>query len=105
MAFCSSTVMQGASHFSDDSGHNRIFWLGSFGQCPIQPRPCFQRFCLFRCLKHSLGGKSFTDNEEVKMAVNSCLSDKGADFFEKSFQNLVLRYDKCINEIANYLEK
>ncbi|GFS87375.1 histone-lysine N-methyltransferase SETMAR [Trichonephila clavipes] len=29
----------------------------------------------FRYLKHSLGGKRFIDNEEVKAAVNSWLSD------------------------------
>ncbi|GFS78563.1 histone-lysine N-methyltransferase SETMAR [Trichonephila clavipes] len=42
-------------------------------------------FLLFRYLKHSLGGKRFSDNEEVKAAVNSWLSDQAADLFEKGF--------------------
>ncbi|GFX61712.1 hypothetical protein TNCV_2591551 [Trichonephila clavipes] len=33
-------------------------------------------FYLFRYLKHSLGGKRFSDNEEMKTAVNSWLSDQ-----------------------------
>ncbi|GFS76192.1 mariner Mos1 transposase [Trichonephila clavipes] len=51
-------------------------------------------FHLFQYLKHSLGGKRFSDNEEVKAAVNSLLFDPAADFFEKGFQNLVLRWRK-----------
>ncbi|GFV65052.1 hypothetical protein TNCV_4670831 [Trichonephila clavipes] len=42
-------------------------------------------------LKHSLGGKRFSDNEEVKDVMNSWLSDQAADFFEEGFQNFVLR--------------
>ncbi|GFW00078.1 hypothetical protein TNCV_3568671 [Trichonephila clavipes] len=39
-----------------------------------------------------LGGKRFSDNEEVKVAMNSWLSDQVADFFEEGFQDLVLRF-------------
>ncbi|GFW45206.1 HTH_48 domain-containing protein [Trichonephila clavipes] len=45
----------------------------------------------------SLGRKRFSDNE-VKAA------DQAADFFEEGFQNLVLRCDKCINKLGNYVE-
>ncbi|GFU28676.1 hypothetical protein TNCV_468691 [Trichonephila clavipes] len=48
-----------------------------------------KRFSPFRYLKHS--GKGFSDNGEVKAAVNCWLSDQAADFFEEGFQNLVLR--------------
>ncbi|GFX17676.1 mariner Mos1 transposase [Trichonephila clavipes] len=61
-------------------------------------------FYLFRNLKHSLG-KRFSDNEKVKAAVNSWLSNREADLFKESFQNLVLRYDKCIYKLSNYVEK
>ncbi|GFU56247.1 histone-lysine N-methyltransferase SETMAR [Trichonephila clavipes] len=57
-------------------------------------------FQLFRYLKHSLGGKRFSDNKEGKAAVKSWLSDPAADFFEEGFQNLVLRYDMCINKLV-----
>ncbi|GFU71689.1 hypothetical protein TNCV_3036291 [Trichonephila clavipes] len=42
-------------------------------------------FLFFRCLKHSLGGKSFGDYEEVKTALNSWMSDLAAGFFEEGF--------------------
>ncbi|GFW03683.1 histone-lysine N-methyltransferase SETMAR [Trichonephila clavipes] len=42
-------------------------------------------------LKHSPRGKHFNDNEEVKPAVNSLLSDQAAEFFEEDLQNIVLR--------------
>ncbi|GFV46812.1 mariner Mos1 transposase [Trichonephila clavipes] len=45
---------------------------------------------LFQYLSYSLGGKHFSDNVEVKEAVNSWLSNQAADFFEEGFQNLVL---------------
>ncbi|GFV50849.1 uncharacterized protein TNCV_3921421 [Trichonephila clavipes] len=45
----------------------------------------------FRYLKHSVGGKRFSYNEEAKATVNSWLFDQVADFFEDGFQNLVLR--------------
>ncbi|GFX65873.1 hypothetical protein TNCV_12941 [Trichonephila clavipes] len=37
-----------------------------------------------------LGGKRFSDTEEVKAVVNSWLPDQAAELFEESFQNLVL---------------
>ncbi|GFY32492.1 histone-lysine N-methyltransferase SETMAR [Trichonephila clavipes] len=47
-------------------------------------------FHRFRYLKHSLGGKRFSDSEEKKAAVNCCLSNQAADFFEEGFRNLIL---------------
>ncbi|GFX34835.1 histone-lysine N-methyltransferase SETMAR [Trichonephila clavipes] len=55
-------------------------------------------------LKHSLGGKRFSDNEEVKSAVNSWLSDQAADFFEEGFQNLVLS-DEAHFGLNGYVNK
>ncbi|GFU90249.1 histone-lysine N-methyltransferase SETMAR [Trichonephila clavipes] len=74
------------------------YLIESFGwefldNAPYSPDFAPSDFHLFRCLKHSLGEKSFTDSEEVKTAVNSWLSDQATDFFEKGFQYLVLRYD------------
>ncbi|GFX95216.1 histone-lysine N-methyltransferase SETMAR [Trichonephila clavipes] len=55
---------------------------------PYNPDLAPSDFHLFRYLKH--GAKRFSDNEEVKAAVNSWLSDQAVDFFEEGFQNLVL---------------
>ncbi|GFV17566.1 histone-lysine N-methyltransferase SETMAR [Trichonephila clavipes] len=74
---------------------------------PYSPDLAPSDFHLFRFLnfRYSLSGKRFSDIEEVKAAVNSWLSDQTADFFDEGFQNLVLRYDKCINKLSNYEEK
>ncbi|GFS84174.1 mariner Mos1 transposase [Trichonephila clavipes] len=52
---------------------------------PYIPDLAPRDFHLFRYLKHSLSGKCFSDNEEVKAAVNSWLSNQATDFFEESF--------------------
>ncbi|GFU97924.1 hypothetical protein TNCV_2772671 [Trichonephila clavipes] len=56
----------------------------------ITPDLAPKDFHLFRYLKRSLGGKRFSDYEEKKVAVNSWLSDKAAEFFDEGFQNLAL---------------
>ncbi|GFW04221.1 RNase H domain-containing protein [Trichonephila clavipes] len=48
---------------------------------------CQKRFYLFLYLKYNLGAKRLSDNDEVKAAVNSKLSDQAADFFEEGFKN------------------
>ncbi|GFW20201.1 histone-lysine N-methyltransferase SETMAR [Trichonephila clavipes] len=72
---------------------------------PYSPDLAPSNLHLFRYLQHSLGGKHFSDNEKVKAAVNSWLSNQATGFFEERFQNLIQRYDKCINKLGNYLEK
>ncbi|GFX47541.1 uncharacterized protein TNCV_3015601 [Trichonephila clavipes] len=70
---------------------NRRFTIATLSlEVPDVSRPdlALSTFHLFQFLKHSLGGKCFSDNEEVKVAVNSCLFDQTA---EEGFQNLVLR--------------
>ncbi|GFV52799.1 histone-lysine N-methyltransferase SETMAR [Trichonephila clavipes] len=53
---------------------------------PYSPEFAPSDFRLIRYLKHSFGGKHFSDNEEVKAIVNSWLSDQAADFFEEGFK-------------------
>ncbi|GFV23002.1 histone-lysine N-methyltransferase SETMAR [Trichonephila clavipes] len=71
--------------------------LGVLHYAPYSPDIAPNDFLLFRYLKHSHDRKCFSNNEDVKADENSWLSDRAADFFEEGFQNLVLRYDKCIN--------
>ncbi|GFX82675.1 dnaJ homolog subfamily C member 13 [Trichonephila clavipes] len=76
--------------------------IESFGwevldHAPYSPDLSPSDFHLFRCLRHRLGGKHFSDNEEVKADVNSCLSNHAADFFEEGFQNLILRYKRIFS--------
>ncbi|GFX48182.1 hypothetical protein TNCV_4115171 [Trichonephila clavipes] len=56
-------------------------------------------FHRFRHLKHSLGGKRFSDNEERKAAVNCCLSNQVGDVFEEGFQNLILRTGMAVSDV------
>ncbi|GFW34325.1 mariner Mos1 transposase [Trichonephila clavipes] len=53
---------------------------------PYSPDLAPSGFSLLRYLKHSLGEKRFSDNEEVKLVVNSWLSDQVADLFERGFK-------------------
>ncbi|GFT10076.1 hypothetical protein TNCV_1115191 [Trichonephila clavipes] len=67
--FCSSAVMQGLTLLE------RLDLIESFGwevldHVPCNPYLAPSDFNLFWYLKHSLGGKRFSDNEEVKAAVN-----------------------------------
>ncbi|GFX87471.1 histone-lysine N-methyltransferase SETMAR [Trichonephila clavipes] len=80
--------------------------IDSFGckvldHAPYRPDLAPSDFHFFWYLKHSLGGNLSSDNEEVKAVENSWLSNLAADFFEEGFQNLFLRYDKCINKLGN----
>ncbi|GFW35224.1 hypothetical protein TNCV_1695391 [Trichonephila clavipes] len=68
--------------------------IESFGPCTIQPRPCSKQFPPFPV---PLGGKRFSDNEEVKAAMNCWLFDQAQDFFEEAFQNLVLSMSNSLD--------
>ncbi|GFT51722.1 HTH_48 domain-containing protein [Trichonephila clavipes] len=97
----------GRTNFHDEKRSDRSSvitddLMQAFESVP-QVRVCLRYLVLY--LKYCHGGKHFSDNEGVKAAVNSWLSDKAADFYEECFQKLVLRYDKCINKLYNCLEK
>ncbi|GFY03410.1 hypothetical protein TNCV_1173671 [Trichonephila clavipes] len=62
--------------------------------CCRKPRPCSEQVPVPQTQSWR---KHFSDNEKVKAAVNPWLFNQVADFFEEGFQNLILRYDKCIN--------
>ncbi|GFX80266.1 histone-lysine N-methyltransferase SETMAR [Trichonephila clavipes] len=81
--------------------------IESFGSdvlhhAPYSPDLAPSDFYLFLYLKHSLGGKYFSDNEEVEVVVSFWLSYQTADFFEEGIKN---SSDKFINKIRNYEEK
>ncbi|GFW28691.1 histone-lysine N-methyltransferase SETMAR [Trichonephila clavipes] len=62
-------------------------------------------FHLFRYLKEFLGGKRFDTAEEVKEEVEDWLSLQAADVYDLGIQNLIERYDKCLNKYGKYVEK
>ena len=42
---------------------------------------------------------------EVKEAVTTCFAPHAASFYDERIQKLVQRYDKCLNNGGNYVEK
>ena len=42
---------------------------------------------------------------EVKEAVTTCFASQAASFYDEGIQKLVQRYDKCLNNGGNYVEK
>ena len=63
-------------------------------------------FHLFLHLKKFLGGKRFDgDYDDVKNAVHKWLTSYAAAFYEEGIQKLVPRYDKCLNNGGEYVEK
>ena len=62
-------------------------------------------FHLFLHLKKFLGGKRFDDDDDLKDAVQKWLTSQAATFYEEGIQKLVPRYDKCLSNGGEYVEK
>jgi len=63
-------------------------------------------FHLFLHLKKFLGGKRFDDDDDdLKDAVQKLLTSQAAAFYEQGIQKLVPRYDKCLSNGGEYVEK
>jgi len=61
-------------------------------------------FHLFLHLKSFLPGRRLHDNE-VKETVTTCFASQAAWLYDEGIQKLVQRYDKCLNNGGNYVEK
>jgi len=58
----------------------------------------------FDHLKSFVAGLWFHD-DEVKEAVTTCFAFQAASFYDERVQKLVQRYEKCLNNGGNYVEK
>jgi hypothetical protein len=56
-------------------------------------------------LKTLFGGCWFHNENEVKEAVNTWFALQATSFWDAGIQKLVPRYDKCLNNGGNYVEK
>jgi histone-lysine N-methyltransferase SETMAR len=72
---------------------------------PYSPDLAPSDFHLFLHLKKFLAGQHFNNDEDVKRAVQKWLSSQAATFYDEGIQKLVSRYDKCLNNGGNYVEK
>ncbi|GBO45154.1 Histone-lysine N-methyltransferase SETMAR [Araneus ventricosus] len=84
--------------------------IGSFGweqmnHPPYSPDLAPSDFHLFLHLKRFLSGRSFDEDEKVKGVLTSWLTSQAATFYNTGIQNLVSRYDKCLNVLVDYVEK
>jgi hypothetical protein len=60
-------------------------------------------FYLFLHLISFVAGQRFHD--DVKEAVTRCFASQVALLYNEGIQKLVQRYDKCLNNGGNYVEK
>jgi len=72
---------------------------------PYSPDLAPSDFHLFLHTKKFLGGKRFDDDDDLKDAVQKWLTSQAAAFYEKGIQKLVPRYDNCLNNGGEYVEK
>jgi histone-lysine N-methyltransferase SETMAR len=76
-----------------------------FEHLPYSPDLAPSVFHLFGLLQNHLGGKCFTDNEEVEMEVLKWLRQQSKYLHAAGFDALVKRWDQCINVGGGYVEK
>ena len=81
------------------------FGWEKFDYPPCSPDLAPSDFNLFLHLKSFLAGRQFHDDNEVKEAVTTCFASQVASFYDEWIQKLVQRYDKCLNNGGNYVEK
>lgn len=72
---------------------------------PYSPDLAPSDYHLFGPLKRGLAGKHFDCDDEVKAAVRQWLRDQPDSFFRLGIENLVARWDKCLNSLGDYVEK
>ncbi|GFW01668.1 uncharacterized protein TNCV_4085831 [Trichonephila clavipes] len=60
---------------------------------------------LFPRLKKHLSGRRFFLDNAVKTSIKTWLNGQGPDFYHAGLNKLVLRSDKCLNRLDDYVEK
>jgi len=72
---------------------------------PYWPDLAPSDYHLFLHLKKFLGGKLFDDDDDRKDAVQKWLTSQPAAFHEEVIQKHVTRYEKCLNNGGEYVER
>jgi histone-lysine N-methyltransferase SETMAR len=80
------------------------FGWEQFDRPPYSPDLASSDFHVFLHLKTFLGSRRFHD-DKVKEAVNTWFASQAASLYDAGIQKLVPRYDKCLNNSGNYVEK
>jgi len=72
---------------------------------PYSPELAPSDYHLFLQLKKFLGAKRFDNDDDLKDAVQKWLTSQVAAFYEEGIQKLVPRYNTCLNNGGEYVEK
>jgi hypothetical protein len=80
------------------------FGWEQFDHPPYNPDLAPSDFHVFLHLKTFLGGRWFHD-DEVKEATITWFASQAASFYDTGIQKPVPRYDKCLNNGGNYVQK
>lgn len=72
---------------------------------PYSPDLAPSDYFLFSNLKKDLRGRRFSDDDEMKAAVNCYFEGKDKDFFLGGLKALYTRCEKCISLEGDYIEK
>jgi len=80
------------------------FGWEQFDHPPYSPDLAPSDFHLFLHLKPFLAGRQFHD-DEFKEAITTCFASQAASFYDEGIQKLVQRYDKCLYNGGNCVEK
>ncbi|GFW17075.1 histone-lysine N-methyltransferase SETMAR [Trichonephila clavipes] len=76
-----------------------------FGHPSYSPDLTPSDFHLFLHLKSFLAGKHFNNDKELKENVSNWLKTQAATFYEEGIEKLVPRYDTCLQNFGNYVER
>ncbi|GBM02173.1 Mariner Mos1 transposase [Araneus ventricosus] len=76
-----------------------------FDHPPYSPDLAPSDYHLFLNLKREFGGRRFDSDDDAKNGVQQWLSSLAASFFQEGIDKLVSRYNKCLNNGGNYVEK
>jgi hypothetical protein len=60
---------------------------------------------LFLHLKTHLVGKNFDHDDEMQEEVMTWFKGQAADFYDSGIQKLVERFNKCLDNAGDYIEK
>ena len=76
-----------------------------FNHPPYSPDLAPSDYHLFQHLKSFLGGQRFDDDDDVKESVDTWLKSQAATFYDDGIRRLAPRYQKCLDNDGNYVEK
>ena len=79
--------------------------VGYIGPSAVQSDLAPSDFHLFLHLKKHLAGKKFDDDDDVQEEVMTWFKGQAANFYDSGIQKVVPRFNKCLDNAGDYVEK